>query len=823
MSSAALRSLSPEVQTKLTDLRRQIRKYVFWEGLALVVALAGLLFWGSFLLDTTYFRLSRLELPQSLRAAFLIGSVAALAGGLMSLLVFRTLRGMRSRALAMLLERRFPQLGDGLITAVEATEGDWQPRSDIEKAMLQRTIADATRSVQRLNVSEVFDPGPLRRAAIAAVMLVVSILGLAVVDSSAMERWIDGYWRLRSAYWPRETSLKVQVLTQPGDQLRDFVDGRYRHPRGGDLQIVIYSAEGKQAPERIRVDYRIRTGSWKRSYLTASTDQPFQIGFPGLLDDLEFWVTGGDFATASPWRVTVVDAPRVDQMTLGVLYPEYTGLNVAGPSGTAARSELPLLGSQITLPVGCDVELRAAANKPLNGVRIEVDADGERFEWQLRRKEDTATAAGVVQATLTLRARDDFPQRSAAWSPELAAAMLSEDGRSFLLPFVMQRGGAQALREMIETAADGPGIESTVIPWPADAVLRMHFEDTDGIVSPEPLRLTINGQVDAPPVVEVELKGISPLITRQARIPVVGWIRDEYGVSSARFDYQIDNSTEWKPQQFSSPPAGVPREFELSRSASERYERFDVLPLDLSVKQRLSLTVWSADGDNLYGPNESRSQKFVFTVVPVEELLSLLYEREINLRKRFEQLLSELKDLQKDLDLHRQRAEQVASETGSAREQTLASLAACAERSLTQVRKSAAEMQAIQQAFSDIRDELVNNSAETPQNMDRLEQKILRPIARANEESFPAVDASLGLFSLANRQQRSPLPAIRESEQELEILVKALERVLLEMRKLETFHEALELLKAIIGSQDELMEETRTQRKARALRALEEE
>lgn len=823
MSSAALRSLSPEVLTKLTDLRRQIRKYVFWEGLALVVTLAGLLFWGSFLVDTTYFRLSRLELPQSLRAAFLIGSLAALAGGLVSLLVFRTLRGMRSRALALLLERRFPQLGDGLITAVEATEGGWQPSSDIEKAMLQRTIADASRSVQRLNVSEVFDPGPLRRAAIAAVMLVVSILGLAVVDSSAMERWIDGYWRLRDAYWPRETALKVRVLTQPGDQLRDFVDGRYRHPRGGDLQIVIESAEGKQVPDRIRVDYRIRNGSWKRSYLTASADQPFQMGFPGLLDDLEFWVTGGDFATASPWRVAVVDAPRVDQMTLGVLYPAYTGLNAVGPTGVAERSELPLLGSQVTLPLGSDVQLRAAANKALNGVRIEIDANGERFEWQLRREPESAAAGRVVQATLTVRAREEFPQRTATWSPDMAAPLMSDDGQSFLLPFVMQRDGAQTLREFIEAAASGPGIESVPIPWPADAVLRMHFEDTDGIVSPDPLRLTINAQVDAPPVVEVELKGISPLITRQARIPVVGWIRDEYGVSSARFEYQIDNATEWKPQQFAAPPAGATREFELSRSASERYERFDVLPLDLSVKQRLSLTVWSADGDNLYGPNDARSQKFVFTVVPVEELLSLLYEREINLRKRFEQLLSELKELQKDLDLHRQRAEQVPNETGTMREQTLASLSACAERSLTQVRKSAAEMLAIQQAFSDIRDELVNNSAETPQNMDRLETKILRPISRANEESFPAVDASLGLFSLANRQQRSPLPAIRESEQELEILVKALERVLLEMRKLETFHEALELLKAIIGSQDELMEETRTQRKARALRALEEE
>jgi hypothetical protein len=41
------------------------------------------------------------------------------------------------------------------------------------------------------------------------------------------------------------------------------------------------------------------------------------------------------------------------------------------------------------------------------------------------------------------------------------------------------------------------------------------------------------------------------------------------------------------------------------------------------------------------------------------------------------------------------------------------------------------------------------------------------------------------------------------------------------MRKLETFHEALELLKSIINAENELMEDTRRQRKEKALRALE--
>lgn len=843
MSQFTSRPLSSDVVATLTRLRRQIRSYVFWEGVALVIAFAGVLFWGSFLIDALYFNISRLELPRWLRALFLIASIGSLAGGLVSLLAFRTLRVMRGRALALLLERRFPQLGDGLITAVEAADGDWQPHSPLEQAMLKRTVAEASRMVQRLDMSSVFDPRPLRRAAVAAVVLVVSILGLAVVDSAAMGRWVEGYWYLHSGYWPRKTELVVKVVVQPGDRVREFDGKRYRHPRGGDLQLIVETVDGKEVPDRVQLDYRLRRGSWRRTYLTSTGDQPFQQGFPALLDDLEFWVSGGDFAAAAPWHVQVVDPPRLDALEVHAVYPAYTGLNETDESGQTVRTTLPMLGSQMTLPIGTDVLFVASANKPLAQARVEIDAGPERYEWTIRRtaSANTINTAGAAvasgnggepatadvaptgaspSAVLTARARDDLPQSRAGWEPGVAAEFFSDDGLTLRLPFVLRHQGEIALRDLIASVQSEGGHLPAVVPWPADSLLRIHLEDEDGIASPEPIRLNLNSQIDQPPVIDVELKGISSSITRQARIPVAGWIRDEYGVRTVRFDYSIDNETEWKSQELVSPPTEIVREFELARSPTQRYERFDVLPLDLSIKQRLSLTIYAADGDTLYGPNEQRSQKFVFTVVPVEELLSLLYARELNLRKRFEQTLSELKDLQKDLILHRGRAESMESETGDVRQQTQSALLACGERSLHAIRKAATEVQAVEASFQEIREELVNNAAETPQNMERLENKIIAPMTRANAEAFPAVDVAIGLFSLANQQGRNPASAIAQSEEELSRLITTLERVLLEMRKLETFHEALELLKSIIGAQDEISEKTKAERKARALRAL---
>jgi len=808
--------LTPKVKQTLKSLRRRIRQYVFWEGLALVVALAGVLFWGSFLLDAVYFTASRLELPRWFRALFLVGTLTGLTLGLLVWIGFRAFGKVRRRALALLLERRFPELGDRLITAVEASEQAWTPKSPLEEAMLTRTVSQVAAAVERLDLGRVFDARPIRRAMISAVVLVASVLGLAVVNTAAMERWIDGYWRLSPSYWPRDTELVVKVLSLPGDQLREFVNGVYRHPRGGDLQLVIETVPGKVAPGRVQLDYRLRGGSWKRTYLSTTGDQPFQQMFPALLDEVELWVSGGDYASPTPWRIEVVDPPRVDQVSVAVRYPEYTGLNEVADD-LSTRTRLPVLGTQITLPIGTDVQFSGTANKPLSAVRIEIDGGNERFEWTLSRE----AASTELSASLLVRARDELPQRLVQIPANIAGSWLSTDGTSFTLPFVLQTAGSTTLREALTEAVESPESLPATFPWPADAALRIHLTDADGIASPEPLRLTINGQVDLPPVVEVELTGISSSITRQARIPVAGVVRDEYGVALARFEYQIDAEADWQPREFSRSIAATVPEMTLARSESEPYQRFDVLPLDLSLKQKLTLTVFAADGDTLNGPNTQRSQKFVFTIVSVEELLSLLYARELNLRKRFEQILSELKGLQQDLGLHKERAVNLSSTTGDALRETELALIACAERSLHGIRKNAAEMASIEQSFREIRDEMVNNAAETPQNMDRLDAKILGPLQVANGEGFPAVDAALGLFSLANQKGQDRVPAMNRSEQELATLISGLERVLLEMRKLETFHEAIELLKSIMSDHDGLSEDTKTKRKQKALEALE--
>ena len=848
----SLNSLPPEARSILDQLRSRIRLYVFWEGLELVVAVLGLLFWATFAFDWVYFHLSHLELPRWFRAAVLLSGVALVAMGAFSWIGLRMFRGFRTKALAMVLERRFPELDDRLVTAVEAAEGLSQTDSPVTAAMLQKTLTDVAKVTKSLDLGSVFDGQPLRRASMIAVGLVVSVLGLMVVDSAAMERWIAGYVRLQDGYWARETELVVKVVVQPGDQLREFVDNRYRHPKGGDLVISIEVPAGKTRPERIRLDNRMGRGL-TQIWLTPSSDNVFRHTFVGLIEDARLWVSGGDFSHPNPYLVEVVSPPEVTRVTLHSLYPEYTGLNQRGANG-AERTPNELKGSQISLPMLTDFVMEIAANKPLRQARLEGDAGTDRWEISL--------TAGAAPA-LVLMSQDGKPQLKLPL-PHADGDMTINGQSNFSLEFILDPDGAIKLPALLRLCAESGKSVTLPLPLPPDSLLRVTLEDIDQIVSPAPTRFTINGIVDQPPIVETKLKGIGTSVTRKARIPISGTVIDDYGVASVAFEYKVDDATEWQKRSLAVPPKDGPREFVLQRAENEAYERFDVLPLDLSIKQRLTLTVAAHDSCSVPSPtlqglpvsggegsiasktataHRSQGLKFVFVIIPEEELLSMLYGRELNLRKRVEQIISETKATLKELQIQHTKLTGPATQTQVINEEgptngllaegrkpsvldervkaNLPGLNAVADRSLHGVRKNAIETAGVESAFAEIREELINNAADTPAMLERLDVKILAPLNLVNTKSFPNIDGALGLFRLALEKETDPTAPLETSIDETTTLIERLEAILGEMAEMARFDAVLEDLKKTIKAEMDLLEETKRKRKEKAIKALE--
>ncbi|QDV30716.1 hypothetical protein Spb1_26500 [Planctopirus ephydatiae] len=813
-SSSAMKPAAGGITIRqiLSQLRSSIRRYLFWQGFLGTLALVALWFWGSFLLDEFVFSLTRFEIPRWLRALLLVTALGGTALFALWKLGTAMARQLNERALAMVLERRFPQLDSRLILAVEANAGQVPAVSPMHDAMVARTLERANQDVTTLDLGQVFNPSPFRRSSLLASILWVPIALLAVMNFGAVAAWANGYLKLSETYRDRQTELIPYVLAQPGERKVPFKKGIYRHPKGSDLTLQIETAEGKLAPPRVRLDYRLNQGRGSgRTYLQVDSAGQSSHTFTALLDNTNIWLTGGDYTTLSPLQIQVVDPPIVSGLSINLKYPDYTGLNTGD-----GFTSIPVIGTEASLPLESTFELQITAPQPLSEVRCELQAGPLRYEV-LANQLNSQPQIEILPAAIVGQTRK--PTRL----PEnLAKAAVREGGKTLAIPFRLHHKASELLAK--QAAGETLELIENAIPLPPDTLLRLWLVDAEGIAATEPAKLLLRGIPDEAPQVETALRGIGTSITRLARIPVTGEVNDDYGVDRIWFEYSVDADTTLKEQPLGDYRSNRQKRVQLERSAAEPYVRFDVLPLDLAIKQKLTINTVAADANDVadVGPNVGRGQRFVFSIVSPEELLSILYAREINERKRFEQLISEVQRLRDDLVRHRDMIAASRSEPPPAdKNELLQSIAGCGERSLYAIRQAAQSTDSVRQTFREIREELVNNSVDTPQMLDRIDRKIVDPLSRLMDQDFPSIDATIGLFRLANEQGSDPTAPVEDAILQIQGLLETLDQVLLEMRKLETFHEALELLKAIIGEQDDLAEKTKQRRKAQALKALE--
>jgi len=815
MNEPSKLSLPQEITDLLNRLRGKIRRYILLEGTARLLAVIGLIFWASFLVDWAYFQLSHFELPVWFRASFVLISVTVIGVLAVSLILLRLMRKMRRKALALVLERRFPELNDRLATAIELHETH-EPQNALTRAMLERTVHDVAEGSSRLPLEDVFDKRPLRRAFFCALALCISILTLALFNQPAMARWAKGYLELRSDYWNRETALVVKVIAQPGDRIREFQDQTYKHGLGNDLTLLVETLDGKKIPERVQLTYRMQSGrGGGRTVMSRLGEGRFKHTITDLLEEIQIWVSGNDFTNPEPYTVEIVETPVLDQIQLDCVYPQYMGLNqVDASTGRPIPDLLMVQGTQISVPVNTRFDLISNANKPLTRYLFETD--------QLKLQLEPPRENGESESYLAWKNPQGEVISQTAITEPLLSQMCGTDRLQFQIPFTLVAEQAKSPQTATDQVPER-------IPLSADQPIRIYLEDADGLLITEPIRLSINGIVDQPPKVDTQLKGIGKSITRKAMIPVQGTITDDYGIQTARFDFLVDEDKNMRPRPFRSKPADRPREFTLERNDREPWERFEVLPLDLKVGQKISLTVHAEDADNLSGPHKVHGETYHFEIVTDEELLSILYSKELNLRKRFEQIFKEVTQTRDELTQRIEQLKAAASikarqkqgETNPQWDDQLleirTAVATSADRSLYGTRKNATETASIVESFYDIREELVNNGVATAQIMGRIDDKILKPLTTIHEQDFPEVDQRLGLFRLAIEKNTDPLPEIQTSIELLNAMLNRMQNVLNEMQDLLEFHEAIEMLKNLIEREKKLTEETKKYRKNKLL------
>jgi hypothetical protein len=234
----------------LHSVRGYIRGYVLAEGTLVSLLYLAVVFWVGLTLDFGFFKLMGFInralgisltwgdwveiLPRAFRAVVLGGLLLGLFALVFFKVVGRLTREFRDRALALVLERRFPRLlGDRLITAVELADPRLAARYGFSQAMIDRTVRDAAERVETVPIGQVFN---WTRLIILTILLAFLTVGLYVavgvaycalnlrgpIDFGVRFHHVASIWfernvLLQEVYWPRRAHLELLAPDFPDD------------------------------------------------------------------------------------------------------------------------------------------------------------------------------------------------------------------------------------------------------------------------------------------------------------------------------------------------------------------------------------------------------------------------------------------------------------------------------------------------------------------------------------------------------------------------------------------------------------------------------
>jgi hypothetical protein len=347
------------------------------------------------------------------------------------------------------------------------------------------------------------------------------------------------------------------------------------------------------------------------------------------------------------------------------------------------------------------------------------------------------------------------------------------------------------------TSADRPtnSIAATIPTLDADGTLALTLTDTDGIAPREPFAVSLAAVPDEPPTVSLRLADISGAVTSKARLPVVGTLADDYGLTDAAIQLTRDNDTTRHP---------VPRVRGGETLVEIGPDAPEIVPLErlgLRPGDRLALNAIARDTCGLAAtPNTTQGDTWTLEVVTPEALQASLEAREILLRRRFEAAVD-------DLVLARRGLDEPSQATAEAVKQAAGRLGEAAARGTGEAGEIAA-------AFRSIRNEFDANGLLTAELETRLVDQVAAPLTALAQNGLEGL-APACRAAAAGELEKAALAAKADTA------INALKAILARLLELESFNEVVEKLRAIIRTQEQIRSDTLEQQRKRAREALE--
>jgi len=257
------------------------------------------------------------------------------------------------RVLSLQIERRHPELGDALVTAVELSQWVDRAPEGSSPALTKAAIEWGVRRAEGLRFFDVINFAALARKAAIVLVFTSLLVSACMVRADVMGLWARRNLLLADDPWPQDTHLKVVGVNE---------QGRIVVPRGDDLEVRVLVDPNGQVPAVVHLDHEPNRGRRHIEQMLSVGPHEFRATFPNVLDPFagRLRVRGGDAVT--PWYdIRLVDRPTVEQLALVVSPPAYTGQNdTKRTSGLSAYAVLK----------GSTLRIDARTNNPIDEARL---------------------------------------------------------------------------------------------------------------------------------------------------------------------------------------------------------------------------------------------------------------------------------------------------------------------------------------------------------------------------------------------------------------------------------------------------------------------
>lgn len=334
----------------LGQVRRSLRFWSLLDGVTIALCLTTLGFWISLALD--YLADVWLDAPWGLRLGVSLVWLAALLAVFSYWVARRMGDAARQSSLALLVERKLPELKDRLLTAVELSSS----QHPFSRSLVRESIREADSQLSGFQVSSLFERGPVIRRSLLVALLFASVVLLAAAAPAVAETWARRVVLLENVMYPRRSHLTVVGMPGPVQKIA----------RGRSFEILVEAAQDSVVPKNVMVHVRmLQSGERSRVSMTKIGKYRFRYILRSVLEPIQFQVTGGDARTPE-YRLETVEPPVIEEATVNIQPPDYTG---------RSASRVAVSGSPIPVPYASQVHVELRANKELVHMSA-TNADG---------------------------------------------------------------------------------------------------------------------------------------------------------------------------------------------------------------------------------------------------------------------------------------------------------------------------------------------------------------------------------------------------------------------------------------------------------------